>query len=123
MSMKQSIFRKSRKAVCRFFYGFEPSHMNAVDGCKISKVWVWEQKRSSRYKPSKSPYLIYKKELLRSFYKGFHELHNEKGKSKVLEVLNEKPLMVQRCIALSQSQSHLELNIRSRATSFLSKST
>ena len=31
---------KSRKAVCVVFYELKPSHMNAVDGYKVPKVWV-----------------------------------------------------------------------------------
>ena len=33
-------FGEIREAVCVGFYGLETSHMNAVDACKISNVWV-----------------------------------------------------------------------------------
>ena len=33
-------FRKSRKQFALFFHDLEPGHMNAVDACKVSKVWV-----------------------------------------------------------------------------------
>ena len=31
---------KSRKEFVLIFYGLEPSHMDDVDVCKVSKVWV-----------------------------------------------------------------------------------
>ena len=33
-------FGEIREAVCVGFYGLETSHMNAVDACKISNVWI-----------------------------------------------------------------------------------